>query len=158
MKSFFLSLIGLFSFTLLSGQVIISEFSAANYSLGVAGDNEDFVEFFNLGPTEVDLGGYFLSDNPDNPDMFEIPNGTTIASGGYLIIMCSNEGEVPEMLYTGGYLNTNFKVTQTIGLSAPACVPLLLPRAAAAAPPPQARPPTASAERPAADLPTVRRR
>ena len=99
MKSFFLSLIGLFSFTLLSGQVIISEFSAANYSLGVAGDNEDFVEFFNLGPTEVDLGGYFLSDNPDNPDMFEIPNGTTIASGGYLIIMCSNEGEVPEMLY-----------------------------------------------------------
>jgi len=117
MKSFFLSLIGLFSFTLLSGQVIISEFSAANYSLGVAGDNEDFVEFFNLGPTEVDLGGYFLSDNPDNPDMFEIPNGTTIASGGYLIIMCSNEGEVPELLYTGGYLNTNFKVTQTIGES-----------------------------------------
>jgi hypothetical protein len=117
MKSLFLSLIGLFSFTLLSGQVIISEFSAANYSLGVAGDNEDFVEFFNLGPTEVDLGGYFLSDNPDNPDMFEIPNGTTIASGGYLIIMCSNEGEVPELLYTGGYLNTNFKVTQTIGES-----------------------------------------
>lgn len=117
MKIFVLSFLSVFFASFVSGQVIISEFSAANYSLGVAGDNEDFVEFYNLGPTEVDLGGYFLSDNPDNSDMFEIPDGTTIASGDYLLIMCSNEGEVPEFLYAGGYLNTNFKVTQTIGES-----------------------------------------
>jgi hypothetical protein len=117
MKSFVLSLVGLFCCTLVSGQVIISEFSAANYSLGVAGDNEDYVEFYNAGPTDADLGGYFLSDNPDNTDMFEIPAGTIVPAGGYLLVICSNEGEVPELLYTGGYLNTNFKVTQTIGES-----------------------------------------
>ena len=117
MKSFSLTLVGLIWCTLMSGQVIISEFSAANYSLGVAGDNEDFVEFYNAGPTDADLGGHFLSDNPDNSDMFEIPDGTIVPAGGYLLVMCSNEGEVPEFLYAGGYLNTNFKVTQTIGES-----------------------------------------
>ena len=38
-----------------SAQVVINEFSASNYTLGVNGDNEDFIEFFNAGPTEVDL-------------------------------------------------------------------------------------------------------
>ena len=117
MKSFVLSLTGLLCCTLVSAQVIISEFSAANYSLGVAGDNEDYVEFYNAGPTDADLGGYYLSDNPDNTDMFEIPAGTVVPAGGYLLVICSNEGEIPELLYAGGYLNTNFKVTQTIGES-----------------------------------------
>jgi gliding motility-associated-like protein len=100
-----------------SAQVIINEFSASNYTLGVNGDNEDYIEFYNDGPTEVDLVGHWLSDNPDNPQMFEIPAGTTVPAGGYLLIICSNEGEVPENLYLGGSLNTNFKVTQTMGES-----------------------------------------
>lgn len=100
-----------------SAQVIINEFSASNYTLGVNGDNEDYIEFYNQGPTAVDLDGHWLSDNPDNPQMFEIPAGTNIAAGGYLLIICSNEGEVPENLYIGGNLNTNFKVTQTMGES-----------------------------------------
>ena len=61
-----------------SAQVVINEFSASNYTLGVNGDNEDFIEFYNEGPSQVDLEGYFLSDNPDNPEMFEIPAGNTI--------------------------------------------------------------------------------
>ena len=88
MKSFVLSLTGLLCCTLVSAQVIISEFSAANYSLGVAGDNEDYVEFYNAGPTDADLGGYYLSDNPDNTDMFEIPAGTVVPAGGYLLVIC----------------------------------------------------------------------
>ena len=100
-----------------NAQVVINEFSASNYTLGVNGDNEDYIEFYNQGPTEVDLDGHWLSDNPDNPQMFEIPAGTTIPAGGYLLIICSNEGEVPENLYVGGNLNTNFKVTQTMGES-----------------------------------------
>ncbi len=96
-------------------QVVINEFSAANYSLGFGGGNEDFLELYNTGPTAVNLAGYWLSDNPANPQKFEIPAGTNVAAGGRVTILCSGEGEVPGGLMDGGYLNTNFKVTQTAG-------------------------------------------
>ena len=94
-------------------QVIITEFSASNYTLGVGGDNEDFVEFYNEGNVAADISGYFLSDNVDNVDMSELPAGTVVPAGGYLLVICSGEGEIPGNLYVGGNLNTNFKVTQT---------------------------------------------
>ena len=96
----------------LSAQVVINEFSCSNYTLGVGGDNEDFVEFYNPTGTDVDLGGYFLTDNPLNLDKFEIPAGTMVPAGGHLLVMCSGEGEVPANLYAGGLLNTNFKINQ----------------------------------------------
>ena len=96
-------------------QVVINEFSCSNYTLGIAGDNEDFVEFYNPSGTDVDLGGHFLSDNPANLDKFEIPAGTVVPAGGYLMVMCSAEGELLTNLYVGGFLNTNFKVNQCQG-------------------------------------------
>ena len=99
------------------GQVVINEFSCSNYTLGIAGDNEDFVEFYNPSGADVDLGGYFLSDNPANPDKFEIPAGTEVPAGGYLMVMCSAEGELLTNLYVGGFLNTNFKINQCQGES-----------------------------------------
>ena len=99
------------------GQVIINEFSASNYSLGVGGDNEDFLELYNADAADADISGYFLSDDPADPEKFEIPGGTTVPAGGYLLILCSSEGEIPGNLYVGGLLNTNFKITQTMGES-----------------------------------------
>ena len=55
----------------------------SNYTLNIGGDNEDFIEFYNPGAADVDLGGYFLSDQPSNPDKFEIPAGTTVPAGGF---------------------------------------------------------------------------
>ena len=72
-------------------QVVINEFSCSNYTLGVGGNNEDFVEFYNPTGADVDLGG-FLSDNLNNLDKFEIPAGTTVPRG-HLIVICSGEGE-----------------------------------------------------------------
>ena len=80
--------------TCLWSQVVINEFSCSNYTLNVAGNNEDFVEFYNPTGTDLDLGGYFLSDNVNNVDKFEIPAGTTVPGGGYLVVMCSGEGEL----------------------------------------------------------------
>ena len=100
-----------------TSQVVINEFSCSNYTLGVGGDNEDFVEFFNPTAADVDLGGYFLSDNLGNVDKFEIPAGTTVPAGGFLVVMCSGEGELATNLYVGGFLNTNFKINQCQGES-----------------------------------------
>lgn len=104
-------------FAVLNAQVVINEFSCSNYSLNIGGDNEDFIEFYNSGAADVDLGGYFLSDQPSNPDKFEIPAGTNVPAGGFLMVMCSGEGELATNLYVGGNLNTNFKINQCQGES-----------------------------------------
>ena len=112
----FLIILGLFSaINFVDAQVVINEFSCSNYTLGVGGDNEDYIEFYNPGVAAADIGGYFLSDNPANPDKFEIPAGTFVPAGGYLLVMCSGEGELLPNLYLGGNLNTNFKVNQCAG-------------------------------------------
>lgn len=98
--------------TMASGQVKINEFSAANYTLNIGGNNEDFLELYNPTGAVVDISGYFLSDKPNNPTKFEIPAGTTVPANGYRVIMCSGDGTLPGSLYAGGFLNTNFKVTQ----------------------------------------------
>ena len=107
----------LFLFTSVNGQVVINEFSCSNYSLNIGGDNEDYIEFYNPGAVAEDIGGFFLSDNPMNPDKFEIPAGTLVPAGGYLLVMCSGEGELITNLYMGGNLNTNFKINQCAGES-----------------------------------------
>ena len=106
-----LLIIFLTAITALQAQVVINEFSAANWDADVDnhGEYEDWIELYNAGPTAVDLGGYFLSDRESNPDKYEIPAGTTIAAGGYLRFWCSGRDIVE-----GTHIHTNFKITQTV--------------------------------------------
>ena len=92
-------------------QVVINEFSCSNYSLNVAGNNEDFVELFNETAGPIDIGGWYMSDDEDNPTKFEIPAGTIVPPNGYLTIICSGEAQAG-LLYGGGFLNTNFRIHQ----------------------------------------------
>ena len=92
-------------------QVVINEFSCSNYSLNVAGNNEDFVELFNETAGPIDIGGWYMSDDVDNPTKFEIPAGTVVPPNGFLTIICSGEAQAG-LLYGGGFLNTNFRIHQ----------------------------------------------
>ena len=94
------------------GQVVINEFSASNYSLNIGGNNEDFVELYNPTGAPIDIGGYHLSDKVNNPTKFQIPAGTNVPANGFLVVICSGEANIPANLYAGGFLNTNFKITQ----------------------------------------------
>jgi len=62
-----LSIIALFS--PIFCQVLINEYSASNLSWYT--DNyqmeEDWIELYNTGSTDEDIGGYFLSDDSDEP-------------------------------------------------------------------------------------------
>ncbi len=98
----------------LSAQVVINEVSAANLN-GIVdsdGDREDWVELYNTGAIPVNLSGWFLSDNPGKPQKWAIPNGQTIAPGGYKMVYCSGKDKV-----AGAALHTNFKLSQTKGES-----------------------------------------
>lgn len=91
-------------------QVVINEFSAANYDnyLCSNGDYEDWVELYNMGSTTVDLTGYYLSDRVNTPTKWKIPAGYTLPPNGRILIIASGED-----MEIGGFLHTNFKVTQT---------------------------------------------
>ncbi len=94
----------------MQAQVVFNEYSVSNLS-GFQ-DNyqkyEDWFELRNTGPTSINLEGYFLSDNPNNPTKFAIPAGVSIAAGGYLRVWASGRDN-----YQVGHLHTNFKLSQT---------------------------------------------
>ncbi len=99
-----------FSIKYIDAQVLINEFSAANYSYNTDnyGEYEDWIELYNTGNSSVNLSGYYLSDKMNNPTKWAIPAGVTIPANGFLLIYASNRDE-----YAGGNLHTSFKITQT---------------------------------------------
>ncbi|HPF38866.1 MAG TPA: lamin tail domain-containing protein [Phycisphaerae bacterium] len=55
-------------------------------------NGREWVELFNYGATSVDVSGWTLND--EDTDSFTIPNGTTIPSGGYLILVSGGSGGI----------------------------------------------------------------
>lgn len=113
-KEIFLSFFVCLGF-LASAQVVINEYSAANYSdidfqTGPGSAYEDWIELYNTSGTTVDLGGYFLSDKLNNIQKWSFPAGVTIPGNGHLVILASSRNGL-----NYGYQNTNFKLTQTDG-------------------------------------------
>ncbi|HFA50027.1 MAG TPA: T9SS type A sorting domain-containing protein [Bacteroidetes bacterium] len=108
---FILSLL-IFSFSALSAQVHINEYSASN--LNSFFDNfqktEDWIELYNDSDIEVDISGWHLSDKESKPAKWEIPAGTLIPANGFLVFWCSGR----DMVIDGNY-HTNFKLAQTKG-------------------------------------------
>ncbi|WP_306643545.1 CotH kinase family protein [Sanyastnella coralliicola] len=104
-----------------SAQVVMNEFSFANYDDlnvdpgGWDGEFEDWVEFYNPTGADVDISGYYMTDQADNLDKFEIPAGTIVPANGRLLVLITNDFD--EDPYMWGWLNTNFKVNQTQGES-----------------------------------------
>jgi len=45
----------------------------------------DSLELYNPTATSVDLSGWFLTDDPNIPKKYRIPDGTSIAASGYLV-------------------------------------------------------------------------
>jgi hypothetical protein len=87
--------------------VVINELMASNTSTHAdeAGEFEDWIELHNNNNFSVDLGGFFLTDNPANLDKWEIPQGTTIPADGYLIFWADEDRA------QGPANHTNFKLS-----------------------------------------------
>lgn len=86
----------LIAFTSRSQPVItINEFMASNEHTVANQDGEydDWIELYNSSLADVNISGYFLSDNPDNPAKYELPEGTIIKARGILIIWADENGK-----------------------------------------------------------------
>ncbi|MBO6584515.1 MAG: lamin tail domain-containing protein [Gracilimonas sp.] len=63
-------------------EIVINEI---NYNPSDDFDAGDWIELYNYSETTIDLSGWVYKDEDDEHE-FVIPNGTSIASGGYLVI------------------------------------------------------------------------
>lgn len=86
--------------------VVINEFMASNDGiiLDEAGEAADWIELYNTTNDEIDMSGFFISDNPANLAKFQLPAGTVIAPKGFLIIWADEDQEQ-------GPLHVNFKLS-----------------------------------------------
>jgi hypothetical protein len=121
MKKLLLLLFTSFAAISTDAQLSINEFLASNSITNSDnnGDFDDWIEIYNAGSTPVDLGGYYITDDPLDLQKFQIPAGsssiTTVPANGFILIWCDEEG-------TQGPMHANFKLSATgefIGLSDP---------------------------------------
>ncbi len=56
-----------------------------------SGDHDDWIELYNAGPVDVDLGGMYLSNNVGLTTQFTLPAGLAVPAGGYLILWADGE-------------------------------------------------------------------
>jgi hypothetical protein len=78
------------------GAVVLNEILAANRT-GIVdedGEAEDWLELRNTGSEAVDLGGWSVTDDPDDPDRFILPS-RILAPGGFLVIFASGKDRRP---------------------------------------------------------------
>jgi hypothetical protein len=89
-----------------SSDLKINEFMCTNSGTACDEDGEydDWIELYNNAAVDVDLTGYYLTDNHKKFTKWQFPAGTKIPAQGYLIIWADED-----VLQTG--LHANFQLS-----------------------------------------------
>ena len=90
--------------------VVINEVVASNtLAADEYGDKDDYLEIYNNGSQAVNIGGWYVSDTPANPTLYQIPGTnpalTTIPAKGRLVIWADREP-------LQGILHADFKLSK----------------------------------------------
>ncbi len=109
--------------------VLINEFLAGNQSRSPLGPGQildghleasDWIELYNNSRIPVDLSGWYLTDDADNPTQWQFPADSgelTLEPGDYLLVFASGktQAETPDnypYIDPDGYLHTNFSLSK----------------------------------------------
>lgn len=90
-----------------AGWPVINELMADNSSTVTDenGDYDDWFELYNGSDADIDISGYYLTDDVTDLTQFQIASGTIIPKDGYLIFWADDEGDQ-------GDNHTNFKLSK----------------------------------------------
>lgn len=89
----------------------LNEFLASNDSdfADEDGNFSDWIEIYNPNAFAIDLDGYYLTDDPAEPNRWSFPAGVSLEGNSYLIVFASGRSRgLPE-------LHTNFKISASGG-------------------------------------------
>jgi len=95
-----------------AGKVYISEVMASPVN-----EKSDWIELYNDGSADADVGGWGLSDKQSHPRKWQFPAGTTIPAHGYLAVFLVGDGDAP----TGNYLSAPFALPADGGCAVSLC-------------------------------------
>jgi spore coat protein CotH len=86
--------------------VVINEFMASNTGIikDPSGESEDWIELYNLTDQDINMSGYYISDNFANAKKFRFTNSTIIKAKNYLVLWADENG-------SQGPLHLNFKLS-----------------------------------------------
>jgi hypothetical protein len=76
--------------------VVINEVLASNSRSNYDGDfgsYSDWIELYNPTGNAVDLEGWYLSDDPADPEKWQIPGSTVIPANGY-VLFWADDGDL----------------------------------------------------------------
>ncbi|MCB9159708.1 MAG: VCBS repeat-containing protein [Caldilineaceae bacterium] len=76
------------------------------------GERPDWVEIYNATAADIDLGGFYLTDDLGVPTKYRIPDGVVVPAYGYVVFIADGD-------YMQGPLHTNFRLDrdgESIGL------------------------------------------
>lgn len=75
--------------------IVINEFVASNVTgvVDEGGGTGDWIELYNLSEEDVDLGGFFVSDDEDIPTKALLPAGLVIESRGTILLWADSDTE-----------------------------------------------------------------
>lgn len=93
-----------------SKTIVINEFMADNASVitDETGEYEDWIEIYNFGDEPVDIGGWFFTDDFDDPKVFRIRQGndsTIVPPKSHLLLWADDDWEQ-------GILHLEFKLSR----------------------------------------------
>lgn len=105
---FFVTFATLLVTPLAQAEVIISEFLAINSGISVTDEDgfpADWIEIYNNGSSSVDLAGYHLTDNANNPTKWTFPS-VILRAQGYLRVFATGKDRIEDP----NFLHTNFNL------------------------------------------------
>lgn len=91
-----------------AGPLAIWEAMPSNSSYFVQSDGKyhDWVELKNISDHNIELSDYWITDDPDEPQMFHLPQ-RTLAPGEYVIIICAGDTSLE-----GEYIQAPFSLSR----------------------------------------------
>lgn len=72
-----------------AGTVVVNEVCTKNTTAPAPdGQYYDYIELYNTGGSAAEIGGWMLSDDPQKPERYVIPEGTVIPANGFFVVYC----------------------------------------------------------------------
>ena len=88
-----------FPFGIIAQDLLINEFMASNVALAPEivdyDDYSDWIEIYNNTLETINLSGYGITDDLEDPEKWKFPNGSVIPAKGYLLLWADGYNDYP---------------------------------------------------------------